>query len=551
MLKKLIENWLDSASEKSYQPIFCQMLLDQGYTVLHSTRHCPIEYGKDVLALDQNGIACAYQLKGNPGTRLTLSQYREIAPQLFELVNQGIEHPQIPRNTPHRSYLVTNGQIEEEVQQAIVQQNETYARDGYPHRKLETISRDQLLKWAYNLEHSLWPNELDDVKQLLEILTQSGSDLFPIEKWHALLSKLLLLSEDDNQCSNAEFCRRVSSAALLTSVALKPFSEKKNHWAIISAWTMLSIYLIAATEKHNKSEINILNTLVFAKETIFNELYSLIKEALDHKDYLVEGNEMADFAIYKWRYTLIVGLSSLFWLWADSENSWPDDELKNQLSDFIPDVQDNMDLWGEAAIPQFLTHIWQILSKGNENQSASLTKVLMERSMNQSLPVVYENVEEVIRHRLAQSLECFDSNIEIPPSELSWFAKQLYLHMVYRDLKEYCTEIWPEFSRKCISVSFIPDKPWQFCLYRTEFGENKSYVPPVTGEWKKLKSDAAQTATGLVPEALLKHPILLWLWCFLCPQRALYPVIGHVFSSFLEQSIEVENEENVPLIVVK
>ena len=170
MLSKLIENWLDNASEKSYQPAFCQMLISQGYTVIHSTRHCNIEFGKDVLAIAKDGVPCAFQLKGNPGGNLTLSQFREIRPQLDELINQRIEHPSVPQSVPHRSYLVTNGRIEEEVALAIGQVNATNERDGYPNRKLETIAREQLLKWAIELEDSLWPSELTDLRTLLEIL---------------------------------------------------------------------------------------------------------------------------------------------------------------------------------------------------------------------------------------------------------------------------------------------------------------------------------------------------------------------------------------------
>lgn len=535
VLKKLIENWLDNASEKSYQAVFCQMLIQQGYTVIHTTRHCPIEYGKDVIAIAPDGIACAYQLKGNPGSRLTLTQYRDIAPQLFELVNQVIEHPQIKDNKSHRAYLVTNGHIDEEAQQAIVQQNAKNENDGYPDRRLETITRDQLLIWSYELEDSLWPSELEDIKLLLELLTQAGDEIFPLDIWNKLLTHVLKLSKDDKECSTAEFSRRVSSSALLTAVALTTYSEKKNHWAIISAWTMLSIYLISATEKYKKSEKLISDTLILAEEAIFNELYSLVEEVLDTKGYLTEGNEMADFAVYKWRYTILVGLCSVFWLWAEKDNLWPDEEFKSRLKAFIPDNQDEMDLWGEAAIPQFLSHIWQILSNGNKKKSEELTNNLLKFCVHESLPIVYYDADEVIRHRLAQSLEYFDPCFEEPPKELSWFAQQLFLHMVYRDLKEFCSNLWPEYSRSTVSVSFIPDESWQFCLYRTEFGENKSYVPPVTGDWNKLKSEASESASIIVSQSLLQRPVLLWLWCFLCPQRALSPVISHVFSSLTER----------------
>ena len=86
MLNRLLENWLDSASERSYQSAFCQLLAAQGHTVLHSTRHNVLEYGKDILTIDPQGTPCAYQLKGNPGSRLTLDQFRKIQDQLVQLV---------------------------------------------------------------------------------------------------------------------------------------------------------------------------------------------------------------------------------------------------------------------------------------------------------------------------------------------------------------------------------------------------------------------------------------------------------------------------------
>ncbi len=82
MLERLIEYWLDSATERSYQPAFVQMLVGEGHQILHSTRHASIEFGKDIVSIAPDGVPCAYQLKGNPGGRLTGSQLRDIASQL-------------------------------------------------------------------------------------------------------------------------------------------------------------------------------------------------------------------------------------------------------------------------------------------------------------------------------------------------------------------------------------------------------------------------------------------------------------------------------------
>lgn len=36
--ERLLESWLDSQTERRYQPAFIQMLVSDGWTVLHNTR---------------------------------------------------------------------------------------------------------------------------------------------------------------------------------------------------------------------------------------------------------------------------------------------------------------------------------------------------------------------------------------------------------------------------------------------------------------------------------------------------------------------------------
>ena len=63
MLEKIIENWLDNASERSFEKPFCYMLSAEGHTIIHSTRHTAMELGKDIITVAPDGTPCAYQLK--------------------------------------------------------------------------------------------------------------------------------------------------------------------------------------------------------------------------------------------------------------------------------------------------------------------------------------------------------------------------------------------------------------------------------------------------------------------------------------------------------
>ena len=50
--ERILENWLDSSNERTFEVPFCFMLLSQGYTVIHMTRHSSMEMGKDIIAID-------------------------------------------------------------------------------------------------------------------------------------------------------------------------------------------------------------------------------------------------------------------------------------------------------------------------------------------------------------------------------------------------------------------------------------------------------------------------------------------------------------------
>jgi len=316
VIEKLIENWLDSASERSYQPVFVQMLSAKGYRVVHSTRHTALEFGKDVLAIAPDGKGCAYQLKGNPGGRLNLTQFRsEVQPQLVQLMSQAIVFPGFPSG-PCMAYLVSNGYFEEEVQRAIDDLN----RNPYP-SKVSLVSRGDLLDWGKELGASLWPSELDDTRMLLEIFLSDPRNVLPKELLFRLISKILAIHTLEATLSGEpEFHRVATSAALLTGIATSGFAEADNHLAVVSAWTLLAVGVIAAGEKHKyKLRGAALQTLQLAGAAAGDALARLWNE-VENSKYLVEGNAMTDPEVYGWRYTTLMGLLSCLALMDESDS---------------------------------------------------------------------------------------------------------------------------------------------------------------------------------------------------------------------------------------
>jgi hypothetical protein len=92
------------------------------------------------------------------------------------------------------------------------------------------------------------------------------------------------------------------------------------------------------------------------------------------------------------------------------------------------------------------------------------------------------------------------------------------------------------------SLAFIPQKPWMYCLRTSEEGDNHSYIPPETGQWADLVATSQVDVGMTAPSLLVERPLLLALWCLVTPQRALTPVICHLYEAFSEPAKELAEE---------
>jgi hypothetical protein len=533
MLDRLIESWLDSASERSYQSVFCQMLAADGHVVVHSTRHMPIEFGKDVITVAPDHIPCAFQLKGNPGGRLTLTDFREVAPQLIELVTHPIVLPGITRKQ-HRCYLVTNGEIDEEVHRSVSDLNLGFENQGYGPNRIELWPRGQLLEMATRLGSSLWPSELEDMNTLLELLVHRGDDLLPIDKLHRLLRRLLRLEDSDAQKIRArEVKRSVTSAAVLTAVALRNFSGKENHFAVLSAWVLFISYAIAACERHQVSfDRAARKSVQIAKTAILVALASMCDEIISNKGLAPDrGPEIAP--MLRARGTLLYGLMSLYWLWA-SEDEWPNENHADFLRSWIPRNYQHS-LWGEGAIPQMLAHYW-FLSRtdagwNSEYLLASLLSAVVSLNTNYSqqiFPSPYFSFEDTMRHQLWPFLGSGPDPLQDETASGSSYLTEGLLHLVVRsNMKQTIKSIWPSITQLGL-MRYEPDNEWQYCLYRNEGGQGIMGQAPPTKAWSDLVEEARDCRVVRVPAPLLAEKFILALFVLILPYRATPEVLRYL-----------------------
>ena len=516
MLERVIENWLDKATERSFEKPFCYMLSAEGHTIIHLTKHNAMEMGKDVITIAPDGTPCAFQLKtGN----ISLSKWRsEISPQINSLVQGKINHSSVDRSKHHKSYFVTNGNIEETASREIDDSNQTWASQGQSYLHLETIVRGQLVEKAKKLGVSLWPTELTDVKTLLEMFLENGNGVLPKAKLASLFESIFQL--DNEEEPSKEHCRRaIASAGLLCAISTSSFSNENNHLAEIEAWVLYISYVFALVEKRKLSDTAYKNELEIAIQSIYNSLANLCDE-IREREYLVEGDPLTDSYIYGVRMTWLVGLISIYALWRRSEGE-PTDKIDNFLLEFCKEKGSQLVLWGEAAIPQWLAFCWYCQKIDATKESNLLLRFLIAEICERNgynprtfLANPYYEAEDILPHILELAEEPLMDSFK----GISYALEGLVHLSARRDLKKPIKCLWPEVTRLAYAF-FEPENFSDFYRWRNEEGINKIVSPKHKQDWEELKAASLESEGACIPPSIKDNPILLLLFLCVYPHR--------------------------------
>lgn len=518
MLERVIENWLDKANERTFEVPFCHMLAAEGHTVLHLTRHCAMEMGKDVLSIAPDGVPCAYQLKGPPGGRIRLWQWRdEIERQVFGLVTGGIAHPSIPTTLAnHRAYLVTSCELEEEVIRAIEDMNRSFVRQGRPDCQLRTIVRGELLRRARDLETNLWPTDLPDIKELLEMYLEEGDGPLPKTKLAGLIERVIPQTAEEQAPGKGKLDRSLASAAVLCALALASFSLRSNFWAQIEAWTLYGGYVLGLAERYGLAKHIWLPHFAIAERELYILLVRLSAE-LQERSYFVEGSPMTDGLVYGHRMTVLIGLLSVLALWPSQKDG--DERDHNFIREFCQRHTSEMRLWGEGGIPFIVARFWQ----GRLNDAtpgpdlllrdlaAQVSRANAPRSTN-ALPSPYYDLTDAISHALGIA--------EAPIRET--FAGRSYsleglVHLFARRMwRQQMRFLWPDISRVRF-VRFYPPQPADFFRSRCAQGITRDVQPHQTQSWGELLQQAQESEGACVPASAREFPVFVLLYLLVCP----------------------------------
>lgn len=520
MIEKLLENWLDNASERSYQAVFVQMLAADGYRVLHSTRHCTQEYGKDILAIAPDGVGCAFQLKGDPGHRMNVTQFRSMQTQLVQLMAQRPSYPGFPKGA-HRAYLVSNGQFAEEVQVAAHEMNNA----NYV-ASLELWSRGHLLDMCKKHGTSLWPSEIRDSKALLEIYMANPCNPVPIETLNGMLCSILSLNASDKLLKKSELRRSINSAAWATGICLSPFEKAENHYAVVIGWALCWSLVSAAAYRHAPNQTELVRPAAELCSRASLDSLAALWEEVSAREHLAQGNPMVDVEIYGWRISVLVGLLSTL-AWADLQHRLLTDESRIKLKAWLSNTEEKPSLWGEGAVGQMLPWVLYLCGHGPAGRGIAvlnqLNEALIRANQHESddaYATPHYSFETITRDKAGLRE---GTTVALHDQETfagsSFTVDPLLKLQVSLGLKEEVKTLWPAFS-KIDHRYYEAEEPWQYLLFKSSRGVESTRIYPGAYTWEKLVADIqiAMDAEPLLLE-FESNPWKLFMWWQVAPHR--------------------------------
>lgn len=515
MIEQLLENWLTKATEKSFQIPFCFMLANNGYTVVHLTRHCGMEHGKDVLAIDKDGFPCAFQLKGTKGGKIKLSSWRsELMTQTDQLVRVKLMHPSIPTKGPHhKSYLVTNGELDEEVASAIANNNNSHDINGQPEYKLGVIVKGNLIDWAKKLGMNFIPPDFNDFRLLLEFYLENGNGTLDKEKFAYVLERIF-----DRDAKETERGQVIRGSALITSLATTSYSNAENHIAVVEAWTIYISYLFRFVEQHKVAKKIWENEFNIAEKIVVTSLENLWKE-VEPVEHFLMNNALEDGFVHNARATWIIGFLSSLGIYFELKGGHK--PKSTALYALSKKHQKYLEIYGESAVPNFLAFYWfsqfHDKTQSPDELLGTLLKSILTRIRRTDALYAepYYLIDESLSMRFEEDEKLID---EMNQKGTSYYLEGLIHLYVRENYKQQMIVLWPEISL-CFFKSFKFNAKLDFYRWHNSKGKEVLTTPVPTKVWNDLRAEAEEAEGSEIPDLLKSHPHLYSLFLNVFPFR--------------------------------
>jgi hypothetical protein len=526
VIERVIENWLNSSNERSYQIPFCQLLAAEGETVIYVSPHGPFEQGKDVITTDSSGKVRAYQLKcGDIG----LAEWRKNKGEINDLVEMPINHPGVPTPRHHTPYLVTNGEIKDTAIKAINSSNESWRKRRYP--ALRTVSRGQLLKRFLAVHGSYLPKELSDFTLFMELVLRGGREPLDKDQFSRLLESILPV-ENGNTLSHTELKRAIASAVLVAGYVLQQAYSAENHWAVFEGWTMTASYILAASTKYELPTAFWSASFELCEGGATEALSRLFSEC-ETREHLIEGDGFTDGHFYYARVTLLVGLISAWDLHRRIKQ--PTAPREFGVRDFLRKWLPKSKAWGESATPFFVMGALDLESFGEQIVAESFVTSLLgflldasgKRDGSRGLPSPYYSPESALRILYGLDQDCREDFIGE-----SYTAYPLIDFLVRRLRRQALRGLWYPITGNSLKA-FYPGQDWEWFRWRAKTRSLNSRFVGSPQSWAGLICEVESVNMAVLPKLLRERPAFAAFFVLVYPHRFTREILKLVEESLV------------------
>lgn len=522
MIERVVENWLTSATERTYQEPFSQLLLVEGFDVLQGPVHHPFEHGKDIIAVDPHGRLCAFQLKTGD---LSLAGIRSIQDQLLTMISTAVSYPGKHQGSPaERAVLVTNGNLSPHARDHLRAFNEANtARDL---AQIELVEKESLVGRFSKVQSGLVA--LDDLKNLLELLTADGRGPFMTSRLLGLLQGALDAPKEGASATR----RTIASGLLATAYAATSWGEARNYLAVAEAWLAGALGILRAAEAQSLDSEVWTPSYELAFSAARSAVNEAVIEACSREDLLVE--DITECFVYSTRALEVCGWASAFFL---SERALqPQAPGTDLVEDLLRREHTYIRVCGEAGAPLLFVIAKALEKLGNPSASTSLvagwlgTLALLNRptrsgELSAALPNPYTPLQEAVLlpYGLGTSqipMERFEGRSYTAHQALDWLAR--------RDLRGPVEELFPGISR----LLLVDVQPSELLSLSDDSAKTVMRALPCPSSWAGIHRDALAAASRNLPATIDEHPEIIPYLGLVLPHRFNRHLAGVLDSRF-------------------
>jgi hypothetical protein len=198
-------------------------------------------------------------------------------------------------------------------------------------------------------------NLLPSVRDFLQMVLADGAGLAA----KADISKFLerSVSQFGRRSTEGQLRRCCAELVLLGAHLASPYQRANNFISEIEVWTLVGSQLVLVGCESKRAWKVARQSLALVEVAIWTAMKGLLAEIPSRKNY-VQGSALVDAFVYRERITHVAGYLAAAYLWGRHFGEALD--AGTALMEFWRVNQNQMLLWGEAAIPSFLAMGWAL-----------------------------------------------------------------------------------------------------------------------------------------------------------------------------------------------